>query len=229
MTEQQQREAIVRVGRLLFDKGWVASTEGNLSVRLDADRILATPTGVSKGMLAAEALLITDLEGRKLAGEAGITSELDMHLAVYRTRPDARAVVHAHPPTATGFAAAGRALDQGVLPEVIVGLGMIPLAPYAQPGTPALGESVIPLIAHYDALLLENHGAVTCGPDLMGAYFRMETVEQFAKILLVAEQLGGPRLLPGSEIQKLFDARPRYGVVSHNTFTPGAPKSREDL
>lgn len=209
---QKSRDGIVEAGRLLYEKGWVAATEGNITIRLDEKRVLATPTGVSKGRLAAGDLIVTDLEGNRVAGRGQPTSEMSMHLAFYRARPDVGAVIHAHPPTATGFAAAGRALDQAVLPEVIVTLGPIPLAPYGQPGTPALARSLKPYLQRYDAVLLANHGVVTCGGDLQEALFRMETVEQFARIALVAELLGGARPLPRSEVRKLIAARPRYGA-----------------
>ncbi len=137
-----------------------------------------------------------------------------MHLLYYRLRPDVQAVCHAHPPIATGFASAGRALEEAVLPEVIVGLGKIPLAPYGTPGTWELCAGLEPLATEFDAILLENHGVVTCGRDLTTAYQRMETVERFATILLTAESLGGPRLLPHAEVQKLIAARPRYAVSS---------------
>lgn len=134
-----------------------------------------------------------------------------MHLLFYRSRPDVRAICHAHPPTATGFAAAGRALEAPVLPEIIAGLGKIPLASYGTPGTWEVCAGLEPLIQNYDAILLENHGAVTCGPDLETAYQRMETVEQFAKVMLTAELLGGAHLLPRAEVQKLETARRRGG------------------
>jgi L-fuculose-phosphate aldolase len=136
-----------------------------------------------------------------------------MHLLFYRMRPDVQAICHAHPHTATGFAVAGRALDQALLPEVIVGLGQIPLVKYGTPGTPELSAAIEPYVPHYDALLLANHGAVTCGPDLITAFFRMETLEHFAKITLAAETAGTPTLLSSREVAKLIAARTRYFVV----------------
>jgi L-fuculose-phosphate aldolase len=136
-----------------------------------------------------------------------------MHLLFYRMRPDVQAICHAHPQTATGFAVAGRALDQALLPEVIVGLGQIPLVKYGTPGTPELSAAIEPYVPHYDALLLANHGAVTCGPDLLTAFFRMETIEHFAKITLAAEMAGTPTLLSSREVAKLIAARTRYFVV----------------
>jgi L-fuculose-phosphate aldolase len=212
--EHELRRQICKTGRKMYANGFVAACEGNLSIRLDRDRILVTPAGACKGHLAPGDLLITDLSGVVLYGNRRPSTEMLMHLLFYRLRPDVRAVCHAHPPTATGFAAAGRALEEAVLPEVIVGLGKIPLAPYGTPGTWELCAGLEPLATKFDAILLENHGVVTCGQDLTTAYQRLETVEQFAKILLTAVSLGGPRLLPHAEVQKLIAARSRYGVSS---------------
>lgn len=211
--EAQHRREICTVGRWMYERGFIAACEGNLSVRLDDDRVLTTPTCMNKGMLSPKDLVVTDLEGRQLAGDRRVSSELAMHLLFYRMRPDVHAICHAHPPTATGFAAAGRALNQALLPEVIIGLGQIPLVRYATPGTPELSAALEPFVPHYDALLLANHGAVTCGQDLLTAFFRMETIEQFAKITLSAEMAGDPVLLTSREVAKLMAARARYCVT----------------
>jgi L-fuculose-phosphate aldolase len=213
-TEIQHRREICRVGRWMYAKGHVVANEGNLSVRLDENRILITPAGACKGRLTLDDLLIADLNGMVLSGTGSPSSEIQMHLLYYHLRPDVGAICHAHPPTATGFAAAGRALEEAVLPEVIVCVGNIPLASYATPGTWELCASLEPLMPEHDAILLENHGVVTCGHDLTTAYQRMEVVEQFARVLLTAESLGGPHLLPRAEVRKLIAARPRYGVSS---------------
>src|SRR5262249_56591179 len=160
-----------------------------------------------------EDLVTTDIEGRQLSGDRKVSSELAMHLLFYKMRPDVNAICHAHPPTATGFAVAGRALNKALLPEQIVGLGQVPLVQYATPGTPELSGALEPFVPHYDALLLANHGAVTCGPDLLTAFFRMETVEHGAKITLSAELAGEPTLLSSREVAKLRAARPRYSVA----------------
>ncbi len=178
-TEREFRRQICKTGRNMYARGFVVACEGNLSVRLDENRILVTPAGMCKGSLAPEDLLVTDLSGVVLCGTKQPSTELLMHLLHYRLRPDVRAVCHAHPPTATGFAAAGRALEEAVLPEVIVGLGKIPLAPYGTPGTWELCAGLETLVVKHDAILLENHGVVTCGQDLAIAYQRLETVEQF--------------------------------------------------
>jgi L-fuculose-phosphate aldolase len=228
-TEQELRRQIVDVGKLVFNKGWVASNDGNISIRLDDGTILCTPTGVSKGMMDAGRLIVCDPQGRKLRGGGACTTEIAMHTTIYALRPDVRSIVHAHPPVSTGFAAAGRPLNLAILPEVVVGLGCVPLAAYGLPGTTELTEGMLPFIPKYDAILLENHGVVCNGDDVYKAYFRMETVEHFARIALVAELLGGARVLPRVEVEKLFASRDRYGVKSAASFEPGCPVVAEDL
>ncbi|HZS53131.1 MAG TPA: class II aldolase/adducin family protein [Bryobacteraceae bacterium] len=228
-TEDEHRADLIRVCRLIYEKGWVAMNDGNVSIKLDDDRILCTPTAVSKGLVELDEIILCDLHGNKLAGRRECTSEIAMHNTIYSMRPDVRSVVHAHPPVATGFATAGRALDKALLPEVIIQLGAVPLAPYGLPGTPALSEGMLPLIPQYDALLLENHGCTTYGRDVWEAFFRMEMVEHFARITFVAEMLGGARPLPREEVEKLFAARQRYNVRSRASMEPGMPLVAEDL
>ena len=228
-TEEQHRQDILDVGRLIYQKGWVAANDGNISVRLDDRRILCTCTGVSKGMMTPADLVVCDLEGDKIEGSRERTTEIGMHLTIYQMRPDVSAVVHAHPPVATGFAVAGRALDQALLPEVVVSLGCVPLAEYGLPGTPALSAGMLPYIPKYDAILLGNHGSVSYGEDLYKAFFKMEVVEHFARVTLVAELLGGPNVLPRREVAKLFEARKRYGVKSRSGMEQGKPVVAEDL
>lgn len=212
-TEEQHRRDICITGRWMYERGYIVACEGNLSIRLDAERILTTPTCMNKGMMAPDDLVVMDMEGHHLQGDRKISSEAGMHLLFYRMRPDVQAVCHGHPATATGFAAAGQGLDQALLPEVVVSLGKIPLVRYATPGTPDLGSVLEPYVPHYDALLLANHGAVTCGPDLLTAFFRMETLEHFAKIMLAARLSGEPQLLSTREVAKLMAARTRYHVM----------------
>ena len=228
-TEQEYRQDIVEVSHLVYEKGWVAANDGNISVRLDEHRILCTPTAVSKGRVTAEDLIICDLNGKKLAGTRERTSEIAMHLTIYSLRPDVYGVVHAHPPVATGYATAGRPLNLALLPEVVIYLGSVPLASYGLPGTPALTEGMLPLIPKYDALLMQNHGSVSYGRDVWQAFYRMEMVEHFARINFVAEMLGGPKVLPRVEVEKLFEARKRYNVNCHNGLEPGMPVVAEDL
>ncbi len=227
-TEREYREDICQIGRLVYQKGWVAANDGNITIRLDPERILATPTGVSKGLMHPDDLILVDMQGNKIAGRAERTSEIAMHLKVYEMRPDIRSVVHAHPPVATGFATAGRPLSLALLPEVVIALGCVPLAAYGLPGTPALIEPMIPLIPKYDAIMMANHGAVCYGEDVYKAFFRMETMEHFARIQLVAELLGGPTVLPREEVDKLLGSRTRYGVKARNAGEPGCPVSAEE-
>jgi L-fuculose-phosphate aldolase len=160
-------------------------------------------------------MVVVDMEGGKLKGRREVTSEIGMHLLIYGLRPDIHAIVHAHPPTATGFAAAGIALDKPLVCEVVIGLGQIPLAPYGTPGTPELAETLRPLVPHYDAILMANHGVVTYGADLQSAYMKMETVEHFAQITLVTRMLGQQQLLECADLDKLVEARSKYlGVNS---------------
>lgn len=199
------------VGRRLMERGLIAGAEGNIAVRLDADRVLVTPAGRAKGALAADDLVEVDLAGRRVRGAGRASSELDMHLTILRARPDVRAVVHAHPPTATGMALAGQVPDGGVLPEVIVSLGSVPIVPYGQPGSPELAERLRPYLAGHDALLLANHGAVTMGPTLDAAHFRMESLEQAARIVLVARLLGRVEALAPEDVARLIAQREGRG------------------
>jgi L-fuculose-phosphate aldolase len=228
-SERELRQDIVDIGRLVYQKGWVAANDGNITIRLSPDRILATPTGISKGMMHVDDLIIVDKQGSKLEGRRECTSEIFMHCTVYNMRPDIHSVLHAHPPVATGFATAGRPLDQALLPEVIIGLGCVPLAAYGLPGTPALTEPMLPYIPKYDAIMMGNHGAVCYGEDVYKAFFKMETVEHFARIALVAELLGGANVLPKTEVNKLLDSRSRYGIKSRVGAEPGCPVAAEDL
>jgi L-fuculose-phosphate aldolase len=213
-TEESIRGDIVEVGRRLYARGFVASNDGNITVRLDDRRIMTTPKSVSKGWMTPDMMVIVDYAGNKLAGERDASSELKMHLAVYEHRPDVRAVVHAHPPIATGFAVAGIPLDRAVLAEVICTLGSIPIAGYATPSTEELPAAVKQYIKAHDGLLLANHGALTCGKDVLGAYYKMETVEHFAQISFIARTLGGERLISREEVNRLQGLRGMYGIAS---------------
>ena len=200
-------EAIVRVCRRLDARGLIAGAEGNVSVRLAGDRILATPAGRAKAELVAADLVEVDGTGRVTYGAGRPSTELAMHLRIYARRADVGAVVHAHPPTATGFAVAGEDFMAGVLPEIIFGLGPVPLVPYGAPGTPTLADRLEPFLGAHDVFLLANHGATACGPTLEVAQQRMESLEQAARILLVARQLGRVVPLPPDEVARLDAAR----------------------
>jgi len=209
-TEDEHRRDLCQVGRWIHQREYVAATDGNLSVRLDAGRILATPTGMSKGMMEPDDLVVVDTQGAKLHGRRNVSSEIAMHLLIYKRRPDVNAVVHAHPMVATGYAAAGLPLNQALISEVVLALGCIPLAVYGTPGTPELSQALSPLVAQYDAILMANHGVVTYGHDLLTAFMRMETVEHFARISLVTQLLGRQTLLSREEVEKLGEAREKY-------------------
>jgi L-fuculose-phosphate aldolase len=213
MSEQARaREEILEAGRRLRERFFVAANDGNISARLSGGDILITPTGVNKGDMSAEMLLTVDPGGAVLSGDLKPSSEMKMHLAVYRRRPDVRAIVHAHPPTATGFATSRIRLDQDViLPEVVFGLGSIGFSEYGTPTTEQVPEAVSREIASCEALLLANHGALTIGTSVMQAYYRMETLEMYARIRLVTLQLGGPKALSGPQIEELVQVRERQG------------------
>jgi L-fuculose-phosphate aldolase len=214
ISETQARADIVEVGRRLWQQGFVASNDGNLSVRLGPDRVLTTPKSVSKGFMTAEMMVVTDLTGQKVSGEHEASSELKMHLEVYHQRPDVGAVVHAHPATATGFAVAGVPLTRAVLAEVITTLGGIPIAEYATPSTAELPAAIRSYIKAHDGLLLANHGALAVAADLFTAYHRMETIEHFAKISLVARLLGREHLISREEVTRLQNLRGMYGIAA---------------
>ena len=211
---QALKRDIVVVGRRVYQRGYVASNDGNISARLDAKRVLITPTGVSKGFMKVDDIIMVDLDGNVLAGHKKPSSEVFMHLRMYRERPDVNSVCHAHPIHATGFAVAGIPLDQCVLPEVVVSLGSIPLVEYGTPGTAEFFEPVLKYLKDHDAFLLANHGALTIGKDLFNAYHKMETLEHFAHIAYVAMQVGTMQVLNPQQVQKLYDLRKRFGITA---------------
>lgn len=209
-TESQLRSEIIATGQKLFDRDFVAATSGNISLRLDSGLFLVTPSNMSKGSMKEEDILVVDGAGKVRFGRRKLTSEFLMHRRIYERRPDVCAVVHAHPPIATGFACAGISLDQAIAAEAILALGKVPLAPYATPGTPEVPESLDPYIGESGAILLANHGVVAYGRDLAEAFGRMEIVEHYAKITLVAKLLGRQQILSQDEIAKLMGARSAY-------------------
>lgn len=202
---KEERRGLIEACRRLDRLGFVPATDGNLSIRLDRSRILITPSMVSKSRLKERQLLICDMEGRVVAGGGRPSSEMKMHLFAYRRRPEVRAVVHAHPPAATAFAAAGKALDKPVLPEVMLMVGKIPLARYATPSTTEVPRSLEPLIMEHNVILLANHGALALGRSLSEALHRMERTEHFARVMVAAQALGGPAILNKRQTKKLLD------------------------
>ncbi len=204
LTENQQ---IIKYGRLLYEKGFLAGTDGNLSSRLPDGNILITQSGVAKGFLHKDELVIVNLEGRKIAGEGRASSELQMHLFVYRERPDIKACCHAHPPYATAFSIAGKVLPSDILPEVILTVGEIPMTAYAAPGTLEVPDSLKDYILGHNAFLLRNHGVLTIGRTSEQAYHRMEIVEHYAKIIYIAENAGNLSFLDIKEVERLRKIR----------------------
>jgi len=228
-TEDEHRRDICTVGYWTHQRGFVGATDGNISVRLDPRRVLTSPTAISKGMMQPDDLVITDMQGKTLAGRRNASSALAMPLLIYKRRPDVNAVCHAHPVTATGYAAAGLPLNKALVSEIVLALGCIPVARYGTPGTPELTEALEPLVPSYDAILMANHGVVTYGADLLTAFFRMETVEHFARIALVTELLGKQVLLSGEDVEKLLAARARYGLTTAAQVGAECPVTSDSL
>jgi L-fuculose-phosphate aldolase len=219
--EQQLRCDIVEVGRRLYARGLIGGHEGNVSVRVGAF-LLITPAGVGKGFLTPDVIVRTDLEGHPTDGGRASTETL-MHTAVYRRRPDVHAVVHAHPPTATGFAVAGIPLDQPLIAEAVVTLGPVPIIPYGQPSTEELADHVGRAICDAQALLMANHGALAVGDTLERAWERMETLEQLARVTLVTRLLGHEQALAAEEVRRLAESRARSGYPPPVCDPAGAP------
>jgi L-fuculose-phosphate aldolase len=239
MQESEARKLIVQIGRLLYERSYVVSSDGNVSVRLDENTVLATPTMTCKGRMTEDSLALTDIDGNPLSDKRA-SSELAMHLLIYKMRPEIKAVCHAHPPHGTAFAVAGLAIDQPILSEVILTLGCVPLTEYGTPSTSELTEAMKPFVEHHNALLMANHGAVAYGEDLWQAFDRLETLEHTARIAILAKMLGGANDLPADAIEKLINIREKAGYLGpsarcqacgylHNTGTAcSAPHSSRD-
>lgn len=210
--EREIAEAMCEVGRRVWQKNYVASNDGNFSFRLSEDRVLCTPTMTSKGFMKPEQMVVVDLDGNQVGGTARATSEVKIHLFIYRERPDVHSVVHVHPPHATAFAVAQRELPKCILPEIEIFLGEIPLAPYATTGTWDFARSIAPWVRNHDCFLLTNHGAVTVGQDPFDAYYKMETLDQYCRILLLAGQLGDWRAINHAGVSQLLDLKRKMGV-----------------
>lgn len=215
MEESKARKLIIEVGKLLYERSYVVSSDGNVSIRLDENRILATPTMTCKGRMTEEDLAITDLDGNSLSDKKA-SSELAMHRLIYKMRPDIKAVCHAHPPHGTAFAVAGLAIDAPILSEVILTLGCVPLTDYGTPSTRELTDAMKPFVAHHNALLMANHGAVAYGENLWQAFDRLETLEHTAKIAILSRALGGANNLPRDAIEKLIKIREKAGYLTES-------------
>jgi L-fuculose-phosphate aldolase len=214
ISEIKLKSQICEIGKRIYEKGFVASNDGNISVRIDEDTFLVTPTGVSKGFMTPEMLIKVDGDGNLLEGERKPTSEIKMHLRVYKERPEIKSVVHVHPPYATAFAIAGVPLDQATMPESIVTLGTIPIAEYGTPSTDELASAISPYIKNHNGVLLENHGALTWGDNLDQAYFLMESLEFCAKVNWIARQMNGDRELSITNVERLLDIKRQLGKES---------------
>ena len=208
-SEFNDRKQLVFFARMLHKRHYVSGTDGNLSLRLDSHRVLITPTGRSKALLKPEHMVVIDMEGRKLEGALEPSSEFGVHLTIYQARHDIKAIVHAHPFAATGFACAGLGLSEPICSELVLTFGQIPIAPYASPGSPELSDALRPFLRGHDAVLLENHGVVAYGTTLERAYLNMEEVEHCSLITLVTRLLGGHRSLSQDEVRQLDAARLR--------------------
>jgi len=220
---------IVQIGKMMYERRFIVAGDGNISVRIADDMILATPTALCKGMLSPDQIVKLDLTGNVLEGEYQPSSEIKMHITAYETRPDINAVVHAHPPISTGFAVAGIPLDQLILAEMVVNFGAIPIAPYHSPSTAELAGEVAEKVKCYDAVLMANHGVMTIGPDVYTAYHRLEMVEQFALISLVAHVLGKMNTFSQQQLQDLIAIREKSGISAQNPYhtqcpLPGQPE-----
>src|SRR4051812_31680229 len=212
VSEFQLKEQMCEIGRRIWIKGYCAGNEGNHSVRIGENRFLCTPTGISKGFLKPDDICTVDIDGKQLAGKRKRTSEMMMHLVIYKARPDVRSVVHSHPPHATAFAIAGVELPTCIHPEAEVFLGVVKTAKYVTPGDTRLGESLLPYVKDSNTILLQNHGSVTFSTDLEDAYYKLEIVDAYARILLLAKQIGSIRPLDAGEMKELLELKQRFGL-----------------
>ena len=227
MTEQQIKELMCDIGRRVWQKGMVAANDGNFSVKLNDNEFLCTPTGVSKGFMTPEYICKVDAQGNVLEANEGFrpSSEIKMHMRIYEKRPDVNAVVHAHPIYATAFAIAGQALDQPIMPEAVIFLGEVPLAKYGTPSTNEVPDSIEEYLPYVNQVLLENHGALTWGADLLSAYHKMESVEFYANLMYKAKMLGGAQVLNDEQVGKLIELAKGMNLPGKH---PAIDKQKED-
>lgn len=214
VSEYEIKKQICEIGKRIYNLGMVAANDGNISVKLNDNEFLCTPTGVSKGFMTPEYICKVDAEGKVIQANPGFrpSSEIKMHMRVYKCRPDVQSVVHAHPMYATSFAIAGIPLAQPIMPEAVITLGCVPIAEYGTPSTNEIPDAVEKYLQHFDAVLLENHGALTFSDSLLSAYHKMESVEFYAKLLYLSKQLGGPKELSKSQVERLYDIRKQFGM-----------------
>jgi L-fuculose-phosphate aldolase len=212
MNEWKLREEMCEVGRRVYNKGFAAANDGNISFRLSEDRVLCTPTRVSKGFMKPDDLCIVDMEGKQVSGKRKRSSEILLHLSIMKTRPDVRSCVHCHPPHATAFAVAHEPIPKCMMPEFEVFLGEVAISPYETPGTQAFADTVVPYIKDTDVILLANHGTITAGSDLMDAYFKTEIIDAYCRILLLTRQLGNVNYYDDAKAAELIKIKPALGI-----------------
>ena len=215
------KKEICDVGKRIYYKGYVAANDGNISVKVSDNEFYCTPTGVSKGTMTPDMIIKIDANGNKIDGKLNPSSEIKMHMRVYRERPDVKSVVHAHPPTATAFAVCNIPLDKFILPEAILTVGTVPVCDYGTPSTMEIPDSLMPYIQDHDAFLLKNHGALTVGNSLNKAYFVMDEVEFFAKVCKMAMEIGGVQELTCDQLEKLMELRVKMQIPGRH---PGCKK-----
>ncbi|MBR6572730.1 MAG: class II aldolase/adducin family protein [Clostridia bacterium] len=215
VSEYEIKKQICEIGRRIYDKGMVASNDGNISVKLNDNEFLCTPTGVSKGFMTPEYICKVDKDGNVIQANKGFkpSSEIKMHMRVYKHRPDVQSVVHAHPMYATAFAIAGIPLTQPIMPEAVISLGCVPIAEYGTPSTNEIPDAVEKYLPYFDAVLLENHGALAYSDSLLNAYHKMESLEFYAKLLTISKQLGGPKELSKEQVEVLYGLRRQFGMT----------------
>ncbi len=214
INEYEIKKQICEIGKRIYDKGMVASNDGNISVKISENEFLCTPTGVSKGFMTPEFICKVDSNGNVIQANEGFkpSSEIKMHMRVYKERPDVNAVVHAHPLYATSFAIAGIPLTEPIMPEAVIALGSVPIAEYGTPSTEEIPDAVSKYLQHYDAVLLANHGALSFSDSLLNAYHKMESVEFYAQLMYQSKMLGGPKILTDAQVERLYEIRRQFGL-----------------
>lgn len=215
LSEYEVKKEICEIGKRMYMSGFVAANDGNISVKINDKEVLCTPTGVSKGYMTPDMICKVDINGKVLTanGKFRPSSEVKMHLRVYKERPDVKSVVHAHPPYGTSYAIAGVPLDKAIMPEAVIALGNVPIAAYGTPSTDEIPDEVSKYLSCYDAVLLENHGALTYSNSLMNAYFKMESLEFYAKLMFISSQIGEPQVLNNKQVEKLLTIRKNMNIV----------------
>ncbi len=214
VSEYEIKKQICDIGKRIYDRGMVAANDGNISVKISDNEFLCTPTGVSKGFMTPDYICKVDAKGNVIQANKGFkpSSEIKMHMRVYKERPDVQSVVHAHPIYATSFAIAGIPLTQPIMPEAVIALGCVPIAEYGTPSTEEIPDAVSKYLQYYDAVLLENHGALAYSDSLLSAYHKMESLEFYAQLLFLSRQLGGPKELSSAQVERLYEIRRQFGL-----------------